>query len=356
MVNPMIDSDHEVVQALDLLAPTPPPDADGALRRQLDLQARSGAYGSTFVRRLAALARPLAALPVAAALVVALLVVTPVRGLAAQFLAVFRVQDVQPINIDNLNQPLPDLSQLGDMSPSAREMRLQPIQAASLSAASGQAGFGVRVPGQLPSGLPKQPTVMAVTNGASMNFPFRAQKARQYLDSTGHKDVKLPDRFDGATLHLQVFPAVSLGYLPGGTSLADVQRAASAEKAGGKPDASAVNALMNGNGLLIMESKSPELQVSGVSADELRDFLLSLPIPDSTKTQLRAIGDWKNTLPVPVAPGSNLHKVTVQGAPGVAGRNGAANMVLWVSNGMVYVAAGPKLDESALLAVASSMK
>ena len=98
------------------------------------------------------------------------------------------------------------------------------------------------------------------------------------------------------------------------------------------------------------------MQASGVSADELRDFLLSLPgIPDDTKAQLRAIGDWRNTLPVPAAPGSNLHKVTVNGTPGVAGRNGSTQLVLWVKDGMVFAATAPKLDEKALLALAASM-
>lgn len=358
-MNPTFE-DPAVASALDALAPEREPDLQSALYRQraLQLSSRNLQFGVwTLARaRWGQIRSTKFQIPMAAALVAAVLIVTPVRGLAAQFLAVFRVQDVQPITIDQLSQPLPDLRQLGDMSPAPRDVRPHMTQVASLSAASSQVGFNVAIPGQVPAGLPNQPSILGVTNGASVNFTFRAQKARQYLTSTGHTNVVLPDKFDGATLHFQVFPAVTMAYVPAGTNLSDLQKAASSANAGGKPDASAVNAMLSGNGLLMIETKSPELDVSGVSADELRSFLLSLPLPESTKVQLQAIGDWKNTLPVPAMPGSNLHKVSINGAPGVAGRNGAANMAVWISNGIVHAATGPKLDEQTLLSIAQSVK
>jgi hypothetical protein len=354
---PMQASDAAVARALDLLAPSAGPDIDSALGRQLALQARGqAATPHRWLSRLTVLSRPAAALPMAAALVIALVAVTPIRGMAAQILTIFRVQDVTPISVDQMSQPLPDLSKLGDMTPAPRDLHMQPAQVASLGAASSAVGFTVEAPSQLPSGLGPQPSVIATTGGATLNFTFRAAKAKAYLDSTGHPNVSMPAKFDGATLTLHVPAAASLAYLPAGTSVADLKAAASTDKAGGKPDTATINRLLNGSGVLVMEAKSPELDATGVSADELRDFLLSLPgIPDATKAQLRSIGDWRNTLPVPAAPGSNLHKVSVNGAPGVAGHNGSTPMVLWVKNGMVFVAAGPKLDESALLSLASSV-
>jgi hypothetical protein len=357
-MHPMID-DPAVASALDALAPPREPDVAAALRRQKALQRAmpNSPFGMLRAWR-AHLAVPnfQFAIPIAAALVAVILIVTPVRGLAAQFLAVFRVEDVQPITIDQLSQPLPDLRQLGDMSPSPRDIRPQLTRVANLAAVSSQVGFTVAIPSQLPSGLPSQPSAVGVTNGASVNFTFRKQKAQQYLSSSGHGNVVLPDKFDGATLHLQVYPAAAIAFLSAGASVDELQQAATAARASGKPEASVVNALLNGNGLLMMETKSPELDVSGVSADELRSFLLSLPLPESTKVQLQAIGDWKSTLPIPAMPGSSLHKVSINGAPGVAGKNGSATMVLWVNNGIVYAAAGPKLDEHTLISVAQSVK
>ncbi|HVA23169.1 MAG TPA: hypothetical protein VMW62_02135 [Chloroflexota bacterium] len=353
---PMLASDPAIARALDLLAPSAGPDVDGALGRQLALQARSAAPPSGWTGRLALLSRPAVALPLAAGLVAALLVATPARGWAASVLTIFRVQDVTPITVDRVSQPLPNLSKLGDMSPPPGDVRrMQPTQVTSLAAASSQVGFTVQTPSQLPAGLGPQPSVIATTNPSTVNFTFRAAKAKAYLESTGHPNVTMPAKFDGATLTLHIPAVASLAYLPAGANLSDLTATASSAKAGGKPDASAINRLLDGSGVLVMEAKSPELDATGVSAGELRDFLLSLDIPDSLKTQLRSIGDWRNTLPVPAEPGSNLHKVSVNGASGVAGRNGGTQMVLWVKNGMVFAAAGPKLDEAALLSLASSV-
>ncbi|HLG73847.1 MAG TPA: hypothetical protein VK009_25795 [Chloroflexota bacterium] len=353
-----IERDPAVARALDLLAPEHLPDPDSAWQRQV-LRGRRVLHGGQTGTRLSLLTRTSFRVPaglLAAGLVLALMVATPVRGIAAQFLTIFRVQDVTPITVQDLSQPLPDLTKLGDMSPNPREVRPQITQVASLNDASSQAGFTVQTPSQLPSGLSNPPSVLAVMNGRTVNFTFRAAKVRAYLDANGHKDTPVPANFDGATLTLHIPTAVSLAYLPAGTSLASIQAAASSDRAGGKPDASAVNRLLNGSGVMLVEAKSPELDATGVSADDLRNFLLNLPgIPEQTRTQLQAIGDWKSTLPVPAPPGSNMHKVSVNGAPGVAGQNGPNHMVLWVRNGIVYAATGPKLDEKALLSLASSV-
>jgi hypothetical protein len=352
----MVNSDPVVTRALDALAPPVAPDVDAAWQRQRALRGATGTGRARLGGRLAASPGKLALLPLAAGLLLALsLFAAPVRSLAAQLLTVFRVQDVTPISVEHLAAP-PDLSQLGDMSPNPRDIRMQPVQASSIAAAAAQAGFSVRTPRNLPAGVAAEPAFIAVTRGATVNFTFRAQKAAAYLASTGHKDVSLPPKFDGATLTLHVPPAVSLAYLPPGTSLAGLQAAASSQQAGGKPDTAAVNRALTGAGVVVLQARSPELDASGVSADELREFLLSLPgIPEDTRSQLRAIGDWRNTLPVPAPAGSNMHKVSVNGAPGVAGKNGSAQAVLWVRDGMVFAATGTKVDEKALLALAASM-
>lgn len=351
--------DRAANDALDLLAPSSPPDVDAALRQQLALQAQEPIRPQRWLARLSLISHPLPAIPIAAALVIALTLFTsPVRSLAAQFLTIFRVQDITPITVSSLSEPLPNLSKLGDMSEGAgRTASPRPAQVASLAAASSAVGFNVLTPSQLPSGLASQP-VIATTPGQTAAFTFRAQKAQAYLASIGRTDITLPPKFDGATLQLHVEPAVALAYLPADVDVASLEKAASSAKAGSTPDAGAVNSLLNGGGVFVAETKSPTLDASGVSADELRTFLLSLPgIPAATKAQLQAIGDFRTTLPIPVTPGSDMHKVQIKGGgAGVAGRNSNMEMVVWVNNGIVYAAASPKLDEQAMLALAGSMK
>jgi hypothetical protein len=361
-------NDPVVERALNLLAPDTEPDVERALQRQLARQSNQPALQGW--GRLALLSRSprvrygLAGLAVAAALVLSVSA-PPLRTLAAQFLPLFRVQDVTPITLDNLTQPIPNLSKLGDMTPSnARPAAFHPVQQASLADAAAAVNFNILTPSNLPSGLNAQPLVGS-SQGQTVSFTFRAAKARAYLDSIGQPNFALPPKFDGATLQLHIEPAVTLGYVPAGTDVSAIKSAVAAMdrdgSAASQEQRSAVskslNNLLNGPGVFILETKSPSLDAQGVSADELRSFLLSLPgLSANERAQLSAIGDWTHTLPVPASASASLHKVQVNGAPGVAGKNGGAEMVLWVNNGMVYAATAPKLDENALLSVASSMK
>ncbi|MBV8085374.1 MAG: hypothetical protein JO247_11225 [Chloroflexi bacterium] len=367
-------NDPLVESALNVLAPESEPDLERALRQQLAMQAgeRPSGWG-----RIALLSRSsrvrygVAGLAAAAALILTLSA-PPVRGFAAQFLPLFRVQDVTPITIDNITQPMPNLTKLGDMTPSnPGASAFRPVQQASVADASKAAQFNVLTPSKLPSGLQAQPLV-GTTQAQTVSFTFRAAKARAYLDSIGQPNFALPPKFDGATLQLHIEPAVSLAYLPAGTDVSAVtsavrsieqsdngsSAAANAQtKEQQKAASSTINNLLNGSGVFIVETKSPSLDAQGVTADELRSFLLSLPgLTANEKAQLSAIGDWTHTLPVPASASASLHKVSVNGAPGVAGKNGGAEMALWVNNGMLYVATAPKLDENTLLSLASSMK
>ncbi len=374
-VTPSPVEDARVKHALDLLAPESPPDVDGAwLRQQRIASMRSR---SVRLLRLPRILDGSARMPLAAAAASVLLglslFLTPVRSFAAQFLSFFRVQDFTPITINSLSEPLPDLSKFGDPPQQGRSLNLRPTQMASLSEASSAVGFTVQTPNQLPAGLGAQPSVIATTTGQTVAFTFRADKTRAYLDSVGRRDIQLPPQYDGATLQLHLEPAVELAYLPPGTSLQDLQAAAAQARRSGAPaqalsdlakgapsapatDSRAVNALLNSASVLVVETHSPSVDATGVSPDDLRGFLLSLPIPADLKAQLQAIGDWRHTLPIPAGPDSQLHKVSVNGAPGLAGKNGPAVMVVWVNNGIVYGVTGTKLDEKSLLALASSVR
>jgi hypothetical protein len=370
-------NDPVVESALNLLAPESEPDVEPALRRQLAMHAseRPSSWGRiALLSRSSRVRYSLAGLAAAAALILTVSA-PPVRSFAAQFLPLFRVQDVTPITIDNITQPLPNLTKLGDMNPSNPGTgAFHPVQQASVADAAKAVQFNILTPSKLPSGLAPQPLV-GTTQGQTVSFTFRASKARAYLDSIGQPNFALPPKFDGATLQLHIEPAASLAYLPAGTDVSAIKSAVQQmEQAGGdvpgpKPSVApqtqeqqrattgTLNNLLNGPGVFIIETKSPSLDAQGVSADELRTFLLSLPgLTANEKAQLAAVGDWAHTLPVPASASSSLHKVSINGAPGVAGKNGGAEMVLWVNNGMLYVATAPKLDENTLLSLASSMK
>ncbi|MDE3077738.1 MAG: hypothetical protein KGJ86_20145, partial [Chloroflexota bacterium] len=205
-------------------------------------------------------------------------------------------------------------------------------------------------PSVLPAGLPVQPAAIAVSPARTVGFTFRAAKAKAYLASTGHADFSMPAKFDGASLQLHLQPAAIMAYLPAGTKVPAGQSAGSGE-------AGAARALLSSGGVILGETKSPSVDASGMSAEELRSFLLSLPgLPASTADQLRAIGDWRTTLPIPVGPNANLRKTQVNGASAVAGTNMGMHMIVWVKDGLVYGATGAAVSDADLAKLAASVK
>src|SRR5207249_290650 len=131
-----------------------------------------------------------------------------------------------------------------------------------------------------------------VTPASTFRFTFDRARARAYFDSIGRPDVAVPQKFDGASLVVSMAPAAILRY--GGVD--------------------------NYVGLIV--AQSPEVTVGvdgGITLDELREYLLGLPgIPPGTAEQLRAIQDWRNTVPVPVAiDRMQWQETTIAGAPGL---------------------------------------
>ncbi len=233
----------------------------------------------------------------------------------------------------------------GDVDPRTRGAGPKPRPVGDLAAASADAGFNVAAPTRLPAGLPARPSSLAVTSGETLGFTFRADKARAYLASINRGDVSLPPQFDGASLRVSISPAVILFYAPPG---------AGAPAADVRP-----MRFVQDGGVVLVETRAPSLDASGVSAEQPRSFLLSLPgIPPSTRAQLQAIGDWRHTLPLPVPPEVSAQKTQVNGAPAVVyaeQKSQIAGAIIWLRDGVIYAAAGP-LNQGQLVDLAASLK
>src|SRR5207248_118763 len=205
----------------------------------------------------------------AAALVLAVVVAfTPEGGsAAAAFLAQFRSQQVSVIEVTPQSQAdiMRSLDALGNLgtvqTPTgngetrtgalAREVAGQP-KAVSLAEAAQTVGFSLSTPdvATLPAGIDKTPSVR-VSPGSQVRFTFDKVKARAYYQSTGHPEVTLPDKFNGATLSVTIPSAAILHYGTGPSSNNDV---------------------------VVVEAGELVVDVQGnVSLPEMRDFLLGLP-------------------------------------------------------------------------------
>lgn len=257
----------------------------------------------------------------AAALALTLLLLTPEGQAAASgFLAQFRSQRLQIVtfNPEQARQTgILRLERLGTVRTTSQGQR--PVELANIQEAASRAGLPVLQPdpATLPNGVAKTPRVR-FNPPAETRLTFDRQKVRQYFDALNRPDLALPDRLHGSTLVVALPPVVMLEYAAGD----------------GKP--------------ALMVGQAREVQVGvegGASLDEVRDFLLSLPdLPSDLARQLRAIQDWRNTLPIPVPVDKIAWQgTTIAGAPAyiLNDNTGLGSAVIWQRDGRIIGVAGP---------------
>lgn len=295
----------------------------------------------------------IAASGIAAALLLTLLIAFTPQGsaLAAGFLAQFRSQNVAAINVTPQTQGeimkslaalnnlgtvhLPNAAAGGTASPAqvARSVEQKSHTAPTIQDAANTLHLSIATPdlSKLPSGVDRTPTI-DMTPSSEISFTFDKNKARAYYQSTGHPDVSLPDKFDGATLSVSI-PGAAVLHYSGATN--------------------------SKNELIVVEAGELLVGVQGnVTIDEMRDFLLSLPgLPPNVVDQLKNIKDWKNTLPIPVPVDQvNAQSKTINGAQGLLldDNSGLLSAAIWHANGQLYGVAGTYTGQQ-VLDIANSM-
>ena len=228
------------------------------------------------------------------------------RSAAAAFLAAFRSERFAVVTVDpaELTDSFAALEQFGRV----RGLRsAQPERVNDLAAAAEVAGFRPATVDaeSLPEGADATPTLLA-SPGHEVSLTLRQRRAPD-----------LPANLDGTRLILGVPAAVVQAYRGEG----DVPALVVAE-------ASQVTARTEGGG----------------SLNEVREYLLNTPgLPPSTVAQLRAIDDWRTTLPIPVPLGDvSWEDTTVGGSPAVAfgDESGLVAAVLWQRDGRIHGVGG----------------
>jgi hypothetical protein len=343
----------DVHDALSVLAPTHlPTSAEVAVARQRLEWRRAASSSRPSAARTSSLesvpmilnhiSTPwrIAASGLAAAVALALIVAfTPEGGSVAEaFLASFRPQQVAAIGVTPQSQAeifkaLNALGNLGTINvpggPNAvnparpqsvvRAAESQPKAATLAEAADtvGAANFLLPDPARLPAGVSRTPQVRIVP-GSQIHFTFEKKKAQAYYQSSGHPEVSLPDKFDGATIVVTIPSAAVLEYTGSGS---------------------------NKDTLVVGEAGQLEIDVQGnVSLSELRDFLLGLPgLPADVVSQLKHMDNWTDTLPIPLPIDQvQWQSDTIHGAPGLIlkDNSGVGSAAIWHANNHMYGVAG----------------
>ncbi len=266
--------------------------------------------------------------PAAAVLAVALVLTGAGTAAANDWLQIFRTEQVAPLSITTADLvALPDLSAYGELavagSPDVRSVL-------DAETAAAQTGLDVPEVAELPGGVTGEP-VYQVVGELSATFTFSAERAERAAAEAGEPLPPVPPGVDGSSVRLVAGPGV-----------AQVWTSATGAPA-----------------LVVGRATAPTAFASGVSFEQVRDYLLSLPgLPDDIADQLRTFAADGSTLPLPV-PADEVTTTSAEvggvRATVLATRDRTLAAVVWVEDGVVTVVAGA-LDDSEVLEIARGLR
>ncbi|HXZ04429.1 MAG TPA: zf-HC2 domain-containing protein [Ktedonobacteraceae bacterium] len=275
---------------------------------------------------------------VAAAALIALVVVPNAGALANQFLALFSVQQFQPVSIDPQtfrNGVGEDLQNFGDVNINSGNH--DGIQNPTQAQVEQSLNFKLLLPGHLPPGV-GHAMQFSLISSANGTFTFNAAKARTYLAQTGQSNVVIPSQLDGATFTITLTPGVIINY---------------GDQCQGQ------NQCSGGIQFYIAEIPSPVIQATGkASLKDLRDFALSLPkLAPEARLLLQDINLNSGVVPLPIPPQVQAQQVVIYGVQGVLMTDTSLSLgaLIWQTHGIIYAVGGATSDSAQLLDCANSL-
>ncbi len=280
---------------------------------------------------------------------------------ASEFLSLFRVQQIQVVQIDPANierlqneffteQNRPRLEQL--FSDSAHVVkRGEPREATEANEAAKAAGFGVRLPSQL-AGQPR----LHVQPAIDLSFTIDAPRLQSLLEDAGRSDIRIPDDADGKTVNINVPASVTAFYgkCPDPMQMKEQDRRQRPENRQTYPECKVVAQFPSPTVLA-----PPSLNVAQLGQAMLQFFGFS---PEQAQKFSEQI-DWTSTLvlPVPMSRGVSFKDVEVDGAKGTlltseaeGPKDTPSYNLLWLRDGILYSAMGHGTADEAM-AIANSM-
>lgn len=288
---------------------------------------------------------------VAAAILVALLLLPNAGALADQFLALFRAQQFQPVNVDPQRFVYDLMSNLRDFS----DMQVQYSRAPDLAdATQAQAEqyihFPLLLPSHLPPGVGHTPHFSLISS-ANATFTFNSTKVQAYLRQTGQSGIHIPAILIGATFSITSDPGVIINYASNCRKTDDH----------GASSSTTSPLLLCGGGtpFYAAEIPSPVVQATGkASLKDLRDFLLSLPrLSPELHAMLQQLNLERGIVPLPIPSEVDAQQVTIHGASGVVLVDNSLKVggVMWQAHGIIYMVATITANSTELLDSANSL-
>ena len=278
-----------------------------------------------------------------AAVLVALLLLPNSGALANQLLALFRVQQFQPVQVTKQDvqtlssRPIPTFQDMGTLQIQSGSLQTQ--DNLTQAQAAQMVKFSILVPQTLPQGISGTPDFSVIGAGHG-TFTFSASKAHAFFVKNGYGKVNIPANLDGATFDVTTTAGVVIAYGNQTTTQ-----------------------------FMIVEFPSPVVNAIGnASLQELRDVALSVPgLPPQLVAQLRQIDLNSGVVPLPIPSGIDSQSITVHGTQGLLLTKNisttiqqlkkfpAGSAVVWQTHGIIYALGGTISDTNQLLNSANSL-
>ncbi len=287
----------------------------------------------------------------AALMVVALMAVLlsfpQVRVIANSFLGLFRVEQIEPVDVgirlDNLpNELEPHFIALDNLIADQVfvDKEIQPIPVQNISDASEMAGFQARR-----VTYPEGDTVILFQDASSVRFVINRERWQALLDGMGYDDFVLPESADGKEIKFNLPKAVI-------TAIGDCEFNEINEVKLGSPETK--------NCTILMQSEIPTIEAPpGIDINRAGQILLqTLGMSEADAKEFSTTVNWATTLVVPVPSDVDYRKTSVEGvdATFLEDRYDGGKSVytlLWIKDGLLHALIGDGTLSDALRSVKS---
>lgn len=272
-----------------------------------------------------------------AVLLVAGVLLSPVRSAAVGALDSFRVKRFAVITVDVSRLPFAQAARAAKESHAGPNPDIfgrydgplkpqKPVEVGTMDAAAKRTGESLAQAGGAIAG--RKLSTVYVSQATKASYTFDIAKMRAAVQRSGVKGITVPAQLDGKTFTAEIPQGVFARYGTGEDSV------------------------------VFAQGSSPTLRIpKGVNMEYIRQDILSIPgLPPDLAVQLQQVKDWEHTLIIPLPPGGSSKDIKVDGAPGVqlSDRTGEYHAVLWQRDGRLY-AVGGKLSAAQSLEAASAV-
>ncbi len=264
----------------------------------------------------------------------------PVRAVANSFLGLFRVQQLQVVEVDpgDLPQQLGSSYQLQYFM--SNDVHFQQQGEDQIVGSAEEASNLAGIPVRLPPGMNGEQHLV-VTSPTQISFTVDLALVEAVLDEIGRGDISLPEEIDGAEVTVDLPALVSASY--GNCAVGDAEN----YPEGFDPDDPTLT--LTPDCTTLVQMPSPQVNApEGLDLAQLgQAYLQLLGMAPEEAAQFSQNIDWATTLvvPIPVYKAS-YQEVEVDGVRGtlMMGNDvgyGLQYMLIWIKGDIVYVLSGP---------------